>query len=117
MKKFILYLLRWQLSTPILAVVIAIFISYGVTIATVIANFVGGCIFFWIDKMIFKRKLKRPKWEIEWTNCYECGNVTKCFRLVESKYYDRIDDEKPQFRCDTCSDIKTEELKKKGVWV
>ena len=55
-KKYILYLIRWQLSTPILAICVAYFASYGTTMATVIANFIGGLMFFWVDKWIFKNK-------------------------------------------------------------
>ena len=54
-KKFILYLIRWQLSTPILALCLK-FLNYNTLINTIIANFIGGCIFFFIDKNIFKEK-------------------------------------------------------------
>jgi hypothetical protein len=53
-KKFILYLIRWQMSTPILAVVVAYFAYLGEWAAAGIANLVGGCIFFWVDRWIFK---------------------------------------------------------------
>lgn len=49
----ILYLLRWQLSTPILAICIKKFKKYGDLKATIIANLIGGLIFFWVDKLIF----------------------------------------------------------------
>lgn len=54
MARYILYLLRWQLSTPILWVVIDQ-LGQGIP-ETIIANLIGGLIFFWIDKLIFKRK-------------------------------------------------------------
>ena len=66
-KAFILYLLRWQASTPVLWAVLYYLGSYihsvtlaGVTIddkliCTIIANFVGGCMFFFVDKQIFKK--------------------------------------------------------------
>ena len=45
MKRFALYLLRWQLSTPILWLVVR---NLGVGIwSTIIANLIGGAIFFW----------------------------------------------------------------------
>ena len=116
-KRYALYLFRWQLSTPILAICVSMFIIYGPLVATIIANLIGGCIFFWVDKMIFKRPLKRPKWEIEWTRCYDCNKYDKCFRLVESKHYDGIDDVNPQFRCSKCSDMKSNHLKELGVWI
>ena len=53
-KKYILYLLRWQLSTPILAICCCGFGSFGVLSATVLANLIGGLIFFWVDKLIFR---------------------------------------------------------------
>ena len=52
-KKYLLYLLRWQLSTPILALVLYI-LNTNELIKTIIANLIGGLIFFWIDRIIFK---------------------------------------------------------------
>lgn len=53
--KFILYLIRWQLSTPILALCLN-FLNFGTLINTIIANLIGGAIFFWVDKYIFNKK-------------------------------------------------------------
>jgi hypothetical protein len=53
MKKFLLYLVRWQCSTPILVPAIFLFAFLGNVWAIIIANFVGGLIFFWVDKWIF----------------------------------------------------------------
>lgn len=51
MRRFVLYLIRWQLSTPILWLVVR---HLGTSLyATVIANLIGGAIFFWVDKFIF----------------------------------------------------------------
>lgn len=55
MKKYLLYLLRWQLSTPILALILYL-LHINELIETIIANLIGGLIFFWIDKWIFKEK-------------------------------------------------------------
>lgn len=52
-KQYSLYLLRWQLSTPILAVVLYI-LNENELVETIIANLIGGLIFFWIDKKIFR---------------------------------------------------------------
>ena len=52
MKKYILYLIRWQLSTPILALVLYL-LNMNQLIETIIANLIGGIIFYWIDKKIF----------------------------------------------------------------
>lgn len=55
MKKFILYLMRWQMSSLILIPVIAA-IADPVWSA-IIGNLIGGCIFFFIDKRIFNGDL------------------------------------------------------------
>ncbi len=63
MSKLILYITRWQLSTPILAICIGFLPGIGfknVLINTIIANFIGALIFFPIDTLIFKTRLK-PK--------------------------------------------------------
>jgi hypothetical protein len=58
-KKYILYLGRWQLSTPVLVAVNLLIglvlptTGIGAVVSAIIANFVGGLIFFWIDKKIF----------------------------------------------------------------
>lgn len=53
--KFILYLIRWQLSTPILALCLN-FLQFNTLINTIIANLIGGIIFYWVDKYIFNKK-------------------------------------------------------------
>jgi len=58
MKKFLLYIFRWQCSTPILYVVILI-LPYGSLIKSIIANIIGGCIFYWIDRLIFDSNKRR----------------------------------------------------------
>lgn len=55
MKKYILYLIRWQLSTPILALILYI-LNTNEIVETIIANLIGGIIFYWVDKKIFKEK-------------------------------------------------------------
>ena len=54
--KFLLYEARWQASTPILAVCLVLLSNLGSFWATVVANLIGGAIFFWVDKLIFKEK-------------------------------------------------------------
>lgn len=54
MKRFILYLIRWQCSTPILALCLTI-LKLGTFWNTIIANLIGGCIFYFVDKWIFKK--------------------------------------------------------------
>ena len=52
-KRYAAYLLRWQISTPILAVVLWA-LPLATLPKTVIANLIGGLIFFWVDRVIFK---------------------------------------------------------------
>lgn len=54
--RYALYLLRWQLSTPILALVLYLIGGLGTLLATIIANLIGGAVFFWVDRLIFKRR-------------------------------------------------------------
>ena len=54
MKRFCLYLIRWQLSTPILAIVVAWLAYLGEWTAAAVANLIGGAIFFWVDRWIFR---------------------------------------------------------------
>lgn len=62
-KSYLLYLIRWQLSTPILAPVIAIFkhspTPFGTAedwLGSSVANLIGGCIFYFVDRWIFHKK-------------------------------------------------------------
>jgi len=53
MKQFAMYLCRWQLSTPILWLAVS---HFGADIkGTVIANLIGGAVFYAVDRRIFKR--------------------------------------------------------------
>ena len=56
MKRFILYLIRWQASSPILALCLFFLEPMGAIWATIIANLIGGVISFWVDSLIFKEK-------------------------------------------------------------
>lgn len=55
-KKYALYLLRWQLSSPILALCMVWLGGVNIALATIISNLIGAIVFFWIDKWIFKDK-------------------------------------------------------------
>lgn len=35
--------------------------NMNVVVATIIANLIGGCIFFWVDRWIFSDKRKKRK--------------------------------------------------------
>ena len=103
-KKYTLYLIRWQLSTPILAIVLKLLSDMNTLTATIIANLIGGLIFFWIDKIIFKKKSDVPLWEIkEDVECHDCHKKDRGYRIVEWGNYDRTEDKHPQYRCKTCS--------------
>ena len=55
-KQLFLYILRWQLSTPILALITYLTIdNIGSFNSAVLANFIGSLIFFNVDKLIFKK--------------------------------------------------------------
>lgn len=121
MIKFILYLIRWQLSTLILAPAVAFFKHspslWGTKedwIAAIVANLIGGCIFFWVDRFIFKSKTVE-KWEIlKKGKCFDCGKRDYVKRLViASGGYDRTEDKNPEYRCQDCSKIKLKDLIKK----
>lgn len=55
LSQFCLYLLRWQLSTPILAMCLYL-LNFNPIVNTIIANLIGGCLFYFIDKTIFGGK-------------------------------------------------------------
>lgn len=52
--KLLLYILRWQLSTPVLALFVWLLQDYGSVVSSIVANFVGSLIFYCVDKRIFK---------------------------------------------------------------
>jgi len=112
MKKFILYLIRWQLSTPILWLVLR---KLGAGLgATVIANLIGGAIFFWVDKFIFTSKAVEMWHFKEKGRCDNCGQEKSLWRLVLAPNYDKRQDE-PKFFCMECSKKRTDELRNKGI--
>ena len=113
-KKYLLYLIRWQLSTPILAIVLSLLTNMNTWIATIIANLIGGLIFFWVDKIIFRKEPKLPLWEIK--DNYECDNchkITRCYRIVEWGKYDKSNDKHPKYCCQKCSMKKMYLIKNK----
>jgi len=111
MRKFVLYLLRWQLSTPILWLVVK---KLGVGIwPTVIANLIGGAIFFWVDRFIFTSKAIEV-WNVKEGTCDKCGKRSHLWRLVRTAGYDKTKS-KPIFLCMKCSKEKTDALRAKGI--
>ncbi|WAC05297.1 MAG: hypothetical protein OS112_01325 [Methanoregula sp.] len=117
-KRYGLYLLRWQASTPILAGVGVLLVSMGQLVAAIVANLVGGLIFFWVDQFIFTSQSLAAQWEVkENITCVDCGKVARGYRLVRSGDYDRTSDREPEFRCEECSKKKSDELRGRGVRV
>ena len=115
-KRYFLYLIRWQLSTPILAIALIWLATLNKWVATIIANLIGGLIFFWVDKFIFTSRQLESQWEVkENIQCYDCGKISRGYRLVKTRDYDRTEVKEPQFRCELCSQKKTESLRKRGV--
>ncbi len=112
LKRFVLYLIRWQLSTPILWLVVK---NLGVGIySTIIANLIGGSIFFWIDKFIFTSKAVEMWHFRERGRCDDCGKETSLWRLVLAPNYDRRQSE-PKFFCMECSKKRTDTLRSRGI--
>ncbi|HPP42840.1 MAG TPA: hypothetical protein PLM23_10070 [Syntrophorhabdaceae bacterium] len=115
-KRYGLYLIRWQLLTPILAAVLYVLSMLDKITATVIANLIGGLIFFWVDKFIFTSEMLTAQWEVkDEVFCVDCGKKARGYRLVRAKGYDKSKDTRPQFRCEECSSRKAEELRKRGI--
>jgi len=101
MLRFMLYALRWQLSTPILWPIVS---RFGTDLwAVVLANFIGSSIFFWVDRFIFSPRVQ--EWELlRFGKCSDCGRYTAVRRLsYDPRGYDRRDDPNPEYRCKTCS--------------
>lgn len=111
MRRFLIYLLRWQLSTPVLWIVVA---KLGVGIwPTVLANLIGGMIFFWIDKFIFT-SYALEVWHFKDKGvCGKCGKEEPLWRLVRAPNYDKRN-EPPLFLCMECSKDKTDLMRAKG---
>jgi hypothetical protein len=113
MKKFILYLGRWQLSTLTLWPVLE-WLGAGLW-QTIIANFIGGCIFFFVDRFIFTSETIEM-WHLKEGRCDKCGKTGHLWRLVKTKNYDKSTDT-PKFFCNKCSKEKQEELQREGIWI
>lgn len=124
-KRYALYLIRWQLSTPLLAPIVAYFKNstsiFGTAedwYAATIANFIGGLIFFWVDQFIFTSKSLAASWEVrDNVRCADCGKLCRGYRLVKTDNYDRTKDRYPEFRCEEHSKKKAAKLRRKGVSV
>jgi hypothetical protein len=113
-KKLILYIFRWELSTPILWGVLYL-VGNGIG-GTILANFVGALIFFWVDRFIFTSGAVEV-WNFKDKGiCDKCGAEESLWRLVRAQNYDKSNSE-PKFLCMKCSKEKTDELRRKGIKV
>jgi len=84
----------------------------------IIANIIGGLIFFWVDSFIFTSKELNTQWEVvENITCSDCGKIARGYRIVKSPNYDKTKDKEPKFRCEICSVNKTNELRNNGIKV
>jgi hypothetical protein len=116
MTRFLFYVARWQLSTPILWLVVS---SLGAGLqATIIANLIGASIFFWVDRFIFGARAEAI-WEVlRESECSDCGSIGLVRRLVlapgagtiHPPAYDRREDINPKYRCPECSARKLKQL-------
>jgi DNA-directed RNA polymerase subunit RPC12/RpoP len=81
-------------------------------IGSIVANLIGGLIFFWVDRWIFRKTniLRGEVWEIQQDiACADCGTIVdRGYRLAKSSNYDHTNDKKPEFRCKNCSRNKYE---------
>lgn len=113
-RKYIFYLGRWQLTSITLYPCLLLFGSG--TRGVILANFFGALIFFWVDKYIFADKIFPTYWEVvEKETCFDCGKVGRGYRIIKAKNYNRVKDANPQYRCEICSQKKTEELRLRGI--
>lgn len=122
-KRLGIYMLRWQLSTPILAPVVAYFSHsnsiWGTKeswIGSIVANLIGSLIFFAIDRFIFTSEKLGSIWHVkENIVCVDCGKPSlRGYRLVKSVNYDRTKGAS-LYRCEDCSIKKANQLKENGV--
>jgi cytochrome c len=116
-KKLFIYMIRWQLSTPILAGVTYLYTGTSESFASaVVANLIGSLIFYWIDLLTFLSGSLSHQWEVkENIDCHDCdAKNVRGYRLVIAPKYNRMKHE-PQFRCESCSSLKTKELRNAGL--
>jgi hypothetical protein len=112
-KQYLLYLLRWQCSTPILALVIWL-LPFDSISEAVIANLIGGLMFYWIDRRIFGQVNLYVWWEKKLGTCVDCGKEATVMRVIKAGRYNREDDPAPQFRCRECAHTKLREVLEKA---
>lgn len=58
LKKYLIYLLKWEAGTPVIALVLWLMPIDNIWIKTIIANAIGAIIFYPIDQWIFSLNKK-----------------------------------------------------------
>ena len=77
-KRYGLYLLCWQASTPILAGVGILLATMGQIVSAIVANLIGGLIFFWVDQFIFTSQSLASQWEVrDNIACVDCRKIAR----------------------------------------
>ncbi|MDD1693285.1 MAG: hypothetical protein LUQ71_01025 [Methanoregula sp.] len=80
----------------------------GQLVSAIVANLIGGRIFFWVDQFIFTSQSLAAQWAVrDNIACVDCGKIARGYYLVRSGEHDRSCDHNPVFRCEECSKIKT----------
>jgi hypothetical protein len=64
--------------------------------------------------IIWAKFISHPVWETKDNAvCADCAITCKGYRVVEWLGYDRKDDPNPQFRCESCKDVKLLQVKER----
>ncbi len=88
----------------------------GQLVSALAANLIRGLIFFRVDQFIFTSASFAAQWEFKDNiTCVDCGKIARGYRLFRYGEYDKTQDREPEFRCETCSKKKSEELKGRGI--
>jgi len=80
----------------------------------VLANLIGGAIFFWVDRFIFTSHALEVWHFKDKGKCDNCGKEESLWRLVKAPNYDKRD-APPLFLCMECSKAKTDALRAQGI--
>jgi hypothetical protein len=121
MTQYLIYHFRWQISGIVMFVPMWLLRDVlgidSLSVGIVAAQFIGACFFWFVDKWIFRSKWAQAIWSVKQSvHCVDCGKEGRGYRLVESGKYNRSS-AVAEYRCESCSIRKAEELKGMGVEV